>query len=434
MTVAVNMKMANGKSFFQTEDGVTQSAAKWTELHMQIINASPALVEKYEAAAAANTPYIISKKNGIFFDSNPEKSGMYVSQNYFQTGAPEVVFANSLYIAVEGGHEAQHAEDSRNPSIGLPQIENYKNPGDYSMARGVIEGRAVAFEALVDAQLQGKKFSVNGKNLTVDPISFSVGGDSSLDYLLAEIYANSNFTDAQKFERAALGARDSYLEKMPSTGAGGISYFEQNMRAFAEAWSGLKGGEISNVAQDDNGYWTVTASNQDRSITRNYDPRTIAGSGAPGPRLNSETVTSNLDGGATLMSSINHDTKKEVIQVFDADDNLIRRTEIVPVGTGGRISTISTYLPGTSQPDQVTVQQVDANGAVVAVPLVNGTEVNAVSLSTITTAPAPSRTPTPDGTSLGPSATNNNLVSLAAIALALPRISGTSTLPPAIRQ
>ncbi|SFP21350.1 Regulatory P domain of the subtilisin-like proprotein convertase, partial [Variovorax sp. 770b2] len=44
-------------------------------------------------------------------------------------------------------------------------------------------------------------------------------------------------------------------------------------------------------------------------------------------------------------------------------------------------------------------------------PLVNGTEVNAVSLSTITTAPAPSRTPTPDGTSLGPSATNNNLVS-----------------------
>ncbi|MGJ7611540.1 MULTISPECIES: S8 family serine peptidase [unclassified Variovorax] len=78
---------------------------------------------------------------------------------------------------------------------------------------------------------------------------------------------------------------------------------------------------------------------------------------------------------------------------------------------GGYIATTNTYLPGTLLPDNVTVQQVNANGTVVAAPQANGTEVNTVSVSTATTARAPSETSTPDGTSRGPSSSNNNLVS-----------------------
>nr|WP_261803469.1 hypothetical protein [Variovorax sp. PAMC26660] len=340
MTVSLDSKMANGKPFFQTKDDVSAPAAKWTQLQMDIINASPALAAKYESSAAANVPYVISTEKGIFFEAGTSEraNGVYISQDYFRTGTPEQIFYNSLYIAIEGGHELQHDADNRDPSIGMPQIGNYKSPGDYSLARGVIEGRAVAFEALADSQLQGKKFVVNGRTFVVDKISFSAGGDGSsmgLDFLLAEIYANPTLTAVQKFERAALGARDSYLQKTPSTSDGGVSYFEQNMRAFAQAFTGFKKDEISSVTQDDNGYWTVTASTNSGSILNSYDPRATVGIGAPRPRPNSQIVTSNLDGGATLIDSINYDTNKEVIQLFDVGNNLIRRTEIAPWGASG---------------------------------------------------------------------------------------------------
>jgi len=404
------MKMANGKPFFQVENEVTQPAAKWTELHMQIINASPALTTQYEAAAAANTPYIISAtRPGISFDPNLGTVGIYISQDYFRTGTPANIFANSLYIAIEGGHETQHDADNRNPSIGIPRIEDYRSPGDYSVARGVVEGRAVAFEALADSQLQGKKFVISGRTLTIDPLSFIVGQSSILDSLLAKTYADPALTAAQKFDKAAFGAKDAYLDQITSTGAGGISYFEQNMKIFAQAWSGFKEKEITSVSQDNNGYWSVTATIPGGTVTKNYDPRTAVGLYAPAPRPNSQVTTSNLDGGATLMDSVNYNTDRESIQLFDADQNLIRRTEIVAMKGGGSISTVSTYLPGAMQPEHVEVQQFDANGVRIA-PETNGTEINTAVLNTATTTPVAGETRTPFSTSSGPSGANNNLV------------------------
>jgi Ca2+-binding RTX toxin-like protein len=95
----------------------------------------------------------------------------------------------------------------------------------------------------------------------------------------------------------------------------------------------------------------------------------------------------------------------------DSTDFLLTRIDTVPVGASGSISTTSSYLPGALQLDQVSVQQFDANGVVLPIPQINGTEINIVDLSTVTTARAVSETTAPDSTSRGPSATNNNLVS-----------------------
>lgn len=93
---------------------------------------------------------------------------------------------------------------------------------------------------------------------------------------------------------------------------------------------------------------------------------------------------------------------------------LLTRIDTVPTGAETSIATTNTYVPGTSQLDQITVRQLDAQGVVLATPQSDGTEVNTVRLSTSTTARAPSRTATADGTSLGPSAASNSLLSTGA--------------------
>ncbi|WP_422087313.1 S8 family serine peptidase [Variovorax sp.] len=95
---------------------------------------------------------------------------------------------------------------------------------------------------------------------------------------------------------------------------------------------------------------------------------------------------------------------------YDFDARPIKSINTAPAGGGDKISTTSSYLPGTSQLDQIKVQRFDSKGVAVEAPRSNGTEVNIVSLNTVTLH-GPSQTPPPDGTSLGPSAINNNLLS-----------------------
>lgn len=370
MTLSLNTKMANGQALFQVNSDVTSTSAKWTQLHIDIINSSPELIATYESAAANNHPFFIGTRTGVFFNPGAIPGlpvGQHFSQDDFKIGTPFETLYSALRIAIIGAHEGKHEADWRDPLVGLPDINKYSTPGEYSIARGITEARAVAVEAIADAQLQGKSFIVNGQTLTVGKDYYYVGGDNSpkgLDTILASIQANSALSTLEKFNQSALIARDFYLGRPPST-AVEISYFELNLREYAARWSGFEFKEITRVNQENDGHWSVTVNTASGSVTKGFDPRPANAEVGVGPRQNSLITTTVLEGGATLVNSVNYNSGREVVQLFDAEMNLLKRTEIIPgLPEGGRTTVTGTYLPGSAQPEQFEVQQNSASGQV----------------------------------------------------------------------
>ncbi|WP_185993737.1 beta strand repeat-containing protein [Variovorax sp. KBS0712] len=370
MTLSLNTKMANGQALFQVNSDVTSTSAKWTQLHIDIINSSPELIATYEAAAANNHPFFIGTRTGVFFNPGAIPGlpvGQHFSQDDFKIGTPFETLYSALRIAIIGAHEGKHEADWRDPLVGLPDINKYSTPGEYSIARGITEARAVAVEAIADSQLQGRSFVVNGQTLTVGKDYYYVGGDNSpkgLDTILASIQANSALSTLEKFNQSALIAKDFYLGRPPST-AVEISYFELNLREYAARWSGFEFKEITRVNQENDGHWSVTVNTASGSVTKGFDPRPANAEVGVGPRQNSLITTTVLEGGATLVNSVNYNSGREVVQLFDAEMNLLKRTEIIPgLPEGGRTTVTGTYLPGSAQPEQFEVQQNSASGQV----------------------------------------------------------------------
>jgi hypothetical protein len=377
MPISLTTLMANNRPLFQQTAG--PNGAQFTQLHINIINASPALTY-YEWAAANNIPVVIGAAGRGTYYGVPIGSAAgtpislvidaadFTAVSNPSTTAAQNQLSSAANVVIRGVHEIAHGQDDKDGTpiphpgdvIATPNATPipapaYATPGDYAVARAPTEGASVAAEGRVDQSLIGRTFTVNGSVITYNADTYVAGADRTMDTRLTAIFTDTTLTSVQKLESATIAGTANNLMQVTSTS--GSTYLDTNMRDYAARWSGLAPDQISKVTQDDSGHWSVTAVTGSDSVTRTYSP--IA-PGQTSPTITSERTTSYDDQGFRIEVEKNFETGITTRQSFDAGNVLFERTTSLTNAVGTKIVTTEDYAPNVAAPVKVTITE-DSN-------------------------------------------------------------------------
>lgn len=232
MAISLNTQLANGDLLFKLSPF---PSAQFTQLHIDIINASPTALAFYEGAARNNVPVTIRVGNpdgtggGTSYDPKPAADRTapngtividardFTSQTNPAASPAVNAVANAVNVALRGLHEAAHALDHLDGTP-LANTSTFSTPSAYAVARSGSEGNSLAVEGKADTELQGKTFTPPGQteSVTINRDSY-IAGDRSTDARLHTIYGDSGLTAGQQIQSAKDFGTLVYMDFLQST-------------------------------------------------------------------------------------------------------------------------------------------------------------------------------------------------------------------------